>query len=334
MTGIKLNELPSRKLYNELNTVKRTSIHMQYCSLLPDSMRLNGNILKLCKNLAVYLINKSKESNLLEFGCSFCKLLNYWVLDELYKIYRSSYKHTENFEEFKKLWDNINESLYYNKDNKCLPEFYNFRENDWEGKKELYEYCVDYVTLFEKGNNNSKCKEYYEYIQNKDKLYNKLEEYFISEDKEKCLEFYDKCESYKPNKVLDTLSCHVQIMAEKGITVSLPLVRGGQDLSFSNMAELDEALVDSVVSYDVSPSAGDNSHIGRILGFSSFGIFFIFIISYKFTPVGSWLHSLLFRKNIIRQNIGDGMIQDLDEYSLDSEDVNMEKEKHVSYHPS
>ncbi|KNA01738.1 hypothetical protein PVNG_06323 [Plasmodium vivax North Korean] len=52
-----------------------------------------------------------------------------------------------------------------------------------------------------------KCKEYEKYIKEKSPFYEKFDELYIREYKDKNEEFYKKCKSYNPESVLPTLKC-------------------------------------------------------------------------------------------------------------------------------
>ncbi|SBT57785.1 PIR Superfamily Protein [Plasmodium ovale wallikeri] len=97
---------------------------------------------------------------------------------------------------------------------KCKPNFELVNHNDWDKRKKLYDYYVDYDILFGLAKNiDDKC-DYYKKIEEKKPLY----EYFEKEcppPKNNCPDFYNKCMPYKPDNVLSKLPCHEKIAQEQ-----------------------------------------------------------------------------------------------------------------------
>ncbi|SBT58555.1 PIR Superfamily Protein [Plasmodium ovale wallikeri] len=333
MAGINLNELPSQKIYYELNNSKRKVNYHEYYRLLPNIMRLRGDILDLCKKFSTYLIVNSELSNIGEHVFSPCKLLNYWLFKELYSIFSTTYNNIEIFNAFKVIWNKINDNHFNMKSNKCLPEYDITWRNDLDERKELYEYCLDYETILAKSKNTEECKKYYEYIKGKEKLYKKFDNFFTIEEK-KLSDSYKKCESYNPNKVLRTLPCHEGMNERESKVDILHPDSEGEGFISTYSSHVRGSREDSSIDSN-SFAPGDNSHIGHIVGFSSLGIFLILIISYKFTPFGPLIRNFALKNDVDGYNIDEDNIHELVEHSSNSYDVNVDDRNHyIAYNPS
>ncbi|SBT57130.1 PIR Superfamily Protein [Plasmodium ovale wallikeri] len=187
------------------------------------------------------------------------------------------------------IWNNLvldsSQRSYYNK---CRPLFDMLKHNDWEKRKELYDYYVNYKTAYQIANNyEDKCKEYYSYIEGKAELYKHFGDICIS-DNTNCPKIYDKCISYNPDLVLRTINCHSKIVAERAATseqaakaraLQHSQVKGLGSRSLSSSSELSQ----------------ENSDIGKKVGQSVLGVAPVLLTAsalYRYTPVGSWIRKL------------------------------------------
>ncbi|SBT54935.1 PIR Superfamily Protein [Plasmodium ovale wallikeri] len=117
-------------------------------------------------------------------GFDDCMLLNYWIYD------RVAYYFDNNISDINKYFDSVQyiwhylitnkkEKSYYNKCNPLFKEILNY--NEWKQRKQLYDYYVDYDTLFNTDINyrDEKCKEYYKKTEEKKPLY-----YYFKKERE------------------------------------------------------------------------------------------------------------------------------------------------------
>ncbi|SBT59420.1 PIR Superfamily Protein [Plasmodium ovale wallikeri] len=145
-----------------------------------------------------------------------CMLLNYWVYDKLTNIFVDKEKTNIAFGNFQTLFrKNIENPRSKSRNKNCTHKFDILNKEDWDKRKELYDYYIDYDTnkstiyLYE-----GKCKENYEYIEGKKQLYEYFESLCKSKENE-CPDFYEECKNYNPHLVLRNFPCHVQIEAAK-----------------------------------------------------------------------------------------------------------------------
>ncbi|SBT01505.1 PIR Superfamily Protein [Plasmodium ovale curtisi] len=78
------------------------------------------------------------------------------------------------------------------------------------------------------------------------------------------------------------------------------------DASYSQLRGYPEGDEESI-----HPSWFSHSNLIQTLFFSAFGISLLFLLSYKFTPLGKWIRSILLRKNIIKHYEKEEETQDI-----------------------
>ncbi|SBT58970.1 PIR Superfamily Protein [Plasmodium ovale wallikeri] len=187
-------------------------------------------------------------------------LLNYWVYDKLTNIFVDKEKTNIAFGNFQTLFrKNIENPRSKSRNKNCTHKFDILNKEDWDKRKELYDYYIDYDTNKSTFNiYGEKCEEYYKYVQGKKELYEYFEGLCKSKENE-CPDFYEECKNYNPHLVLRNFPCHVQIEAAKNRLST-------QDTS-------DQGLVDGPRPYG-SNLSGHSAH------------------SSEFTPLGQWIHKL------------------------------------------
>ncbi|GAB69818.1 hypothetical protein PCYB_005670, partial [Plasmodium cynomolgi strain B] len=98
--------------------------------------------------------------------------------------------------------------------------------DDLRNRRELYEYCVDYSSIYKLlPYYPQKCEEFYKYVESKKRLYKYFKQLCYSSDENKCPNFYSQCEQYDPEIVLRTLPCHRDKINEEVAHVSSDLQR-------------------------------------------------------------------------------------------------------------
>ncbi|KMZ76799.1 hypothetical protein PVIIG_05400 [Plasmodium vivax India VII] len=171
---------------------------------------------KICKKYITYL-ETSKELKIKKTSYNVCILLNYWLYDKLTEIFVDDYSlHYINlaFINLQYIW---NELYHYSKrtnHNKCKPEFETDNHEDWENRKKLYDYYVDYKDLsFQAKFREDKCM-YYKQFKERQKVF----DYFDSlcdSSTYKCPNFYYDFKPYDTEKEISKLPCHNQVEQEK-----------------------------------------------------------------------------------------------------------------------
>ncbi|KMZ76850.1 hypothetical protein PVIIG_05676 [Plasmodium vivax India VII] len=171
-----------------------------------DEMKL------ICKKYVRFLYtSKTWKSPFNGFDISI--LLNFWLYDKLKHIYRDAINNEIDvgFSALQLICDKLansrSEGSYYKK---YSPDWDMVNHTDWEYRKKLYDYSVDYQELsFRAKHHDDKCK-YYKQIQEKQEIFNHFDE-FCKSNSDKCPKFYQECSVYNPKDVLDTFPCHSQM---------------------------------------------------------------------------------------------------------------------------
>ncbi|KMZ88868.1 hypothetical protein PVBG_06264 [Plasmodium vivax Brazil I] len=173
---------------------------------------------------------------------------------------------------------------YFNKCKPLFDELLNY--DDWEKRKELYDYCINYDLIsltcpyFDE-----KCVEYCQYIEKTKKsgIFDHFED-ICSNGKGNCPLFYSKCKGNNPKLVLDKLRCHEILKAKEKIT-------GGP----GDLNQLQEQKVEAAASALGTEETNETSGIGIKVTNSVLGAAPVFLTAtalYSYTPFGSWIRKL------------------------------------------
>ncbi|SBT84591.1 PIR protein [Plasmodium ovale] len=326
-----LSVLPSVKFYNTIKThYNDLSNYSQQCDT--DSVHLHKNEAKqICEKILRYL-DKYASSIDDKTEYDVCILLNYWIYDELADIFGAQYisdKFDFAFSSLQYIWNYPNAELkktsYYNK---CKPNFDIFKPVDWKERRKLYEYYVDYKTIFDTAKSYDKtCMVYYKKIEEKKELYEHFDDLCHSKPNE-CPISYDNYNMYSPTSVLPTLTCPYQIKPPQVAEAA------SQALSAHHNLAQEEETGPRPYNSDTELTQ-QNSDIGTKVGKSVLGIAPIALTAsalYKFTPLGPWIRKLAGSNHSITGNIdGDNKFLDHTQESgnmfFDSE------ENYISYQP-
>ncbi|SBS98869.1 PIR Superfamily Protein [Plasmodium ovale curtisi] len=268
--------------------------------VVPDNKK---DIVKtICKKVLRYLEN-STVWNVKESVYDPCLLLNFWIYHKLTQIFFDKEKKNIAFANFQTLLQNHTDyQKNISADKKCTDKFHILKKRDWTHRKELYDYYIDYDTNkatihFYK----EQCKENYKYIEKKKQLYEYFEDLCTSKSPE-CPDFYEKCKDYKPDLVLPTLPCHVEMVAAKNALAT-------QETSDQGIVDGPHPYVSDLSQHrSLSSEVGitqENSDIGTKVSKSVLGIAPVALTAsalYKFTPLGPWIRKLSGSNNNITGN--------------------------------
>ncbi|GAW84079.1 variable surface protein [Plasmodium gonderi] len=310
---------------------------------------------KLCLVLLRYIRNANTVTDNQNNDYDDCALLNFWIYERLSLIYNNNYSIiTTMFAKLQLLWNTlVSDQIYKSFFSKCNPNFHIHVKNNWRKIKELYDYCVDYQTLYKTAVNFNPNRNYiYRYLKKKAPLYKEFEKNCLHDNNNKCLEFYNKCKEYAPDHVINEIKCIIEKKSnnshkyeldckrELGTQSDGVLVDGGDDM----LDSLDGLTVD----VDLSPSIkGEDEFVGLyvnsetsktiiILGKTFLGLTLFTILSailYKYTPIGIQMHKPFRRKKNSINHI-DGKQDVLFDYSSGSYNLNYMngEEYYVGYH--
>ncbi|GAB69805.1 CYIR protein, partial [Plasmodium cynomolgi strain B] len=149
-------------------------------------------------------------------------LLNYWLYDKVTHIYRDTENYEINiaFSALQLIWSTFDstrsEELYYKK---CWPDLGKVHHEDWEYRKKLYDFYVDFDKLFGIGSTyDSLCKEYYQKIKEMIPVCAYFKGKCLTPGTYSCPDNFKKCEEKNLETELKKLPCHVTINGTRGST--------------------------------------------------------------------------------------------------------------------
>ncbi|GAB69511.1 CYIR protein [Plasmodium cynomolgi strain B] len=172
---------------------------------------------QLCKKYLRFL-DTSISWGRINSGYYVSLLLNYWIYDKLRAIYRDTINYEINigFSALQLIWSTFDKSRseesYYKK---CAPDWKMVDHADWEKRKKLYDYYVDYNDLVSLARNYDKECKYYNKIKQNQTIFDYFDTLCAS-DPDKCPQIYNDCKSYNPKNnpnivlhlVAIVLDCH------------------------------------------------------------------------------------------------------------------------------
>ncbi|SBT56634.1 PIR Superfamily Protein [Plasmodium ovale wallikeri] len=289
--GYTPKELYSERFYQErelpYNDLYKYKTH---CNSIIVSDQKN-HMKDLCKRVLKYLEQSEKWKENTN-GYDQCILLNYWIYDKI--AYYFGHHNTENiniaFSALKLIWyylvNEPKEGSYYKK---CQPLFDKIlKHDDWDKRKELYDYCIDYDLIGPMCKSyDHKCMQYYEYIEKKSYLFEHFESICTSGENN-CPHFYEKCKSKNPKLVLPTLMCHEKIKAQRDAAAEA--TANSLALQRAQKHQKGTGLHDSGIDLTT-----DTSQIGTKVGQTVLGVapvLFAASALYRYTPLGLWIRNI------------------------------------------
>ncbi|VUZ99660.1 PIR protein [Plasmodium vivax] len=237
MDDINLDYLTSKKLYNQWNKGGNISSYLYECSgftSTPHNIYVKIN--NLCRQLIRNLEHMNSRENDECYTCGRCKLLNYWLYDQVKQILGSDYIniYTQIIKDLHAAWSKYKTHKLTHSggfkivlvDPQCKPESHIPNIQDIEDKKNIHEHCLNYYEISKNTFNNVECQKYKTYIKPKTSLYDKFEYSFSKNDTEKCPNYYNKCFSYNPKNFLDATNCPHDLTSAE-----VPVAKGDQEIT-------------------------------------------------------------------------------------------------------
>ncbi|VUZ99634.1 PIR protein [Plasmodium vivax] len=351
--GIASKDLPSEKFYYNFKYDHPSSKeYINECNKLNPPYNTHSSVKRLCRQLLKFLKTNYAISNNQSAPYDVCALLNYAVYTRLHKIFGSD--DTTNiylaWGQLHLVWNNfVLDELNKSKYKKCIP-FTNIVNNDWQKRKKLYDYFVDYSTI--KGyvtNYDEECKKYYDSLEEIIDLYKYFKEPCSKGDKNKCPDFYDKCKEYDPSNYIRDVVCYKEMqekksaekakLAEKGQNQSAELKNGPALQWLPSGGEFESLLsTESTGFSDKSPLEHHSSNRVKTFGNIFLGVVVTSMTSgvlYKFTPLGRHFRNIHGgnNNNMSSLNGGENGLFDyapgsFNPYTMDGD------EHYIGYHPA
>ncbi|SCA48139.1 PIR protein [Plasmodium ovale] len=295
LSGMNFSYLPSEKFYNDIKKEYEDLINYSELCDTNSVHNFKNEAKQICKKILRYL-DKYPVYKDEKYGFDVCKLMNYWIYDALTGIFGA--ENTSNIEiafgSLQMMWsypnDKLQKTKYYKK---CEPNFDIFKHVDWKKIRELYEYYVDYTTLFGLAQSfDDKC-EYYKKIETKKTLYEHFD-YACLSNESNCPEIYEKCRYYNPEKVLSGLPCHTEMEEKKAAlkASSSHNTPGKEQQTGDHGPSPGFPVVETGSNKEMTQ---ENSEIGTKIGHSVLGVAPVLLTAtalYRYTPVGSWIRKL------------------------------------------
>ncbi|KMZ83189.1 hypothetical protein PVBG_06025 [Plasmodium vivax Brazil I] len=246
----------------------------------------------ICKKYLRFLNKSESWSGVFSFY-DVSLLLNYWIYDELTKIYvdENTNEIDIGFGVLQGKWGKFNSrrrnKLYYEN---CRPEPTKVNHKDWQKRKELYDYCINYNYLYNMANfSNNKC-EYYKRIQDKKSLYEYFEEE-CSTRKNNCPDFCKQCESYNPKLMLPDLECQAEMQKDPAEALEQSSDNPAHKLR-PEFGEGASELQRPTASAQDTQLTSQSSDIGTKVTNSVLGagpVMLTATMLYRYTPLGPWI---------------------------------------------
>ncbi|SCA59801.1 VIR protein [Plasmodium vivax] len=321
--------------YDELERSRTSSRYNDYCRSPKSLINDNSLVRIVCATILKYLETKYSKSDHTNDRYDACKLLNYWVYKRLNTILssKSSIYINQVHGDIVLKWNSFNDDILGKPENyTCKPIDSIVVYNDWEKRKELYDYYVDYDQIKQYIQFDPKnCKEFRQYIESKKQLYKHFKERCTTRDINRCPEFYDQCKKYDPDEVLPHPDCKGVIMQETATAASrLPLKINGHPFKES---ESDEES-DDMKAFG-APKLNENSNNVRTYGNVLLGVVATSMTSgalYRFTPLGGMIRNGLGWNTNNMSNINGGDIR-LYDYASEPFNPYPGEEHYIGYHP-
>ncbi|CAG9474560.1 unnamed protein product [Plasmodium vivax] len=329
-----LKDFSSQNIYNSLdNKDVDALVCAKYCNQIikNDKININRNEFKaLCSKLVTNLKYLSSIKNIGKKHGDRCSNLMYWTYDIIMKIINTNISHYLEKDvsiELNNIILRVNKEL--GKNENCI--FYvDGSFLDWNEEKDLHDYFEHYNDLSKLTADKINNEMYCQYINYISKLYKKYmnicctcysrPEYVC---KEHCPNFFKCNKEYFPIDLLHKLECNDNVSLQKekenyeSLIIDLDVIRKSQIMAMNFYKIL----------------AQDYFYRFVFSTFLLLGIFFIFFLFYKFTPIGFKLNKKSSKKNQNNYPNNGGNRKELLEYEKKIMNGNSNKKRlRIAYH--
>ncbi|SBT01593.1 PIR Superfamily Protein [Plasmodium ovale curtisi] len=330
--------LPSFWFYSILDKgAEYPHAHDEFFDDLDLSMSKNESISKISKNLlyAFHYVSKMKQRDN-EFTERW-NYLYYWFGFQLYNHLDDPLK----FPIIMNILDIVKKEVDSNKG--YDKEFFEITKEEFINLKEIYDYSQNYDAIILKtAPANFVCsREYNNYINKSYELYRTLTVECTSDIKAYCRIFRNINNNYL-NGRSSKLKCHRIKDSVSSSEVRNSNLQGSEEMSHSSLSEQRQSLYNSegesiiqdsshLKEEETSPT--DSPHVATII-LPVLGFLIIFFILYKFTPLGTFIHSHFIRKKINRWDEEANTINESSTEKYEHErDNSIINSRHIGYNP-
>ncbi|GAB69530.1 CYIR protein [Plasmodium cynomolgi strain B] len=283
-----LNDLSLYKLYDVLNREAIEDKDIRYCKDMPRNFKGYKDIYELCKMFEKNLRELPKIMSAETDYNEQCRYLIFWLNDQMRKKFNLYMIPTINKNEIMQEFFSLSSMINANLVNKCRYTYNTDIDLElWKNWKDLYDYIRNKNNIAGKIESDMRlCKTYKEYYTHIESIYEKYKEECCGENYGNCpyhLNFKEWCNK---EDILTELKCV-------------------QPAELSEFPGVDEKVITA------KPAAEDNEELpnavifnstGTVIG-TSLGIVLPLIMIYRFTPLGSWINTKIFRKNKLMENM-------------------------------
>ncbi|GAW84057.1 variable surface protein [Plasmodium gonderi] len=315
------NELTSVKYYTTLDTgVKSEYNSITFCSPKEKENSIDDyqEIKEFCSKLTHYLKRENKHMKQCNLNNDFCNILSYWLYGKLVIMCKSvNCKANDIYNKiFNILTQSSNSRMFQsNPYFRCKLDYNINLNNNWENRKKLFDYYLDYEKIKEKyKNDKEKCETYRRYFVDKEDLYLHFEKDCTNGSEIQCPIPYEKYKNCDPREVIKEFICHKEAQEEvvslktsspetsdihpevSGYSFSEPIIPSTEEDGYDGEVNEIETYGESdKINERFSPLAVFcNVFLGGII------ISLLVGVLYKFTPIGNQLRNIMVnRKNTV-----------------------------------
>nr|CAB96711.1 vir24 [Plasmodium vivax] len=322
-----LKKFPSYNIYQRLNKNEVTNKYDTYCKTIQKFFPLNQEIYQLCRMFARNLKEMSTILNDVNDNIDRCRYINFWKNYQIKKNHNTP-NDIKNIRNIRLKFFSVASRI--NTESSIDECFYIIRTDIsldlWKKWKDLYDYITNKDEI-QKIIDSDKylCNIYSMYFSYITKIYEKYKEECCQETNGKCPPYINFSEWCTQGNVLTKLDCnHSEELPE-------PILEDSQDMGSTSrgshegvaetearnggsehaeLAKKEGELLDPVIDtgHSISeaneePTNGNKTNpVGTIVG-TSLGFIIPLITLYKFTPLGSWVNTKIFRKDRLMENM-------------------------------
>ncbi|SBS99516.1 PIR Superfamily Protein, partial [Plasmodium ovale curtisi] len=334
--------LPSFYNYYKLDNIilYEADNDFNQCEELSTELKKYEGVVDLCRKLSYFLRNLDKILTINVFDNESCEYLNYWIYDRLFNKSINDIP-DKNFY-ITSIPFIVRAKNYIDYGEICNFHIFKITKVDFAKMKKMFDLAVNYKSIITKfSTTDFKCSTYFdEYIKDSVKVYNDAKEECSTGSEKPYCSVYNVVDGLDSDRKLSKLQCPELKTSHSVITTSKQGMDGRvgiQGVVVSNDGRLENdfsAFSHSISTGEMLPISDTEAKTYIMAAiFPLIGIILLFFILYKFTPLGSRLHTVLSKKKLISYFEDEHEKQVLSENIYETEDVIInEIAHHIGYH--